>query len=332
MTGKDGMIMQVDDIGWEKRLATRRQPLLNARHTMAQALAGAGDRLKAALKKRVGSFLDTRSGQGAALFDFILEYEPDWEELVPAGAAVALRPTVYRLFQEFQRALTRFVSGEMTGRILEFIRTQDEWLRQELLATAGPLFLSLQEALTLYYQEIAAQGLPASPPRLKVELPANPAGLEPPLLTVAPEVDWRWSGEAWLRSGAGWLRRVWEGLKARLGRKAVTGPREQALQNLAWTLRAIKDRLREEAKVDLIDFGERLKFRYFFPLVDGLTVNLSAHLDDLLKSLLADLEGVVSATQAAGANQESRRQRLTALGQRAQVVEAELDVGGGPGT
>jgi hypothetical protein len=320
LTGKDQAVFQ--DL--ETRLVARRQPLIATRQSLAQALTGAGDRLKAALKKRVGSFLDTHSGQGAALFDFILVYEPDWDKLVPPGEPEMLRAALYRLFQEFQKALARFVAGEMTGRVLEFVRTQEEWLRQELLATAAPLFLSLQEALALYYQEIAAQGLPASPPRLKVELPANPTGLEVPLLTVAPQVDWRWSGEAWLRSGASWLRRAWEAVKARLGRKAVTDPREQTLQNLAWALKAIKDRLREEARVDLIDFGERLKFRYFFPLVDGLSNSLMAHLDDLLKSLLADLEGMVAAMREAEADQESRRRRLVALAQRAQAVEAEL--------
>jgi hypothetical protein len=327
LSGKDLAAFQ----NLEERAAERRQPLMATHYSLAQALTGAGDHLKADLKNRVGSFLDTRSGQGAALFDFILEYEPDWDELVPMGEAEALRPALYRLFQEFQKALARFVSGEMTGRALEFVRVQEEWLRQELLATAAPLFFSLQEALTLYYQEIAAQGLPASPPRLKVELPANPAGLEIPLLSVAPEVDWRWSGEAWLRSGAGWLRRAWEALKARLGRKAVTDPRERLLQSLTWALQAIKDRLREEAKVSLVDFGERLKFRYFFPLVDGLTASLEAHLDDLLKSLLADLEGVVAAMRQVGTDQESRRQRLMALAERARQVEADLGGGEGQG-
>ncbi len=312
-----------------ERAAERRQPLMAARRSLAQALAGAGNRLKATLKKRVGSFLDSRSGQGAALFDFILAYEPDWDALVPAGEAEALRPALYRLLQEFQKALVRFVSGEMTSRVLEFIRIQEEWLRQELLSTTAPLFLSLQEALTLYYQDIAAQGLPASAPRLKVELPATPTGLEVPLLTMTPQVDWRWSGEAWLRSGTGWLRRAWEALKARLGRKAVTDPREQTLQNLAWALRTIKERLREEAKVNLVDFGERLKFQYFFPLVDNLTASLEAHLNDLLKSLLADLEGVVQAMHQAGEDQETRRQRLEALAQRARQVEADLGGGGG---
>jgi hypothetical protein len=328
LTGKDLAVCQK----LEERIRARRQPLAATRQSLSQALEGAGERLKATLKKRVGHFLDTSSGQGAALFDFILEYEPNWDELVPTGAPEALRPALYRLYQGFQKALARFVSGEMTGRVLEFVRTQEEWLRQELLATAAPLFLSLQEALTLYYQEIAAQGLPATPPRLKVELPANPMGLEVPMLSMAPEVDWRLSGEAWLRSGAGWLRRAWEGLKARLGRQAVTDPRERTLKNLAWALRAMKDRLREEAKVGLVDFGERLKFRYFFPLVEGLAASLTAHLDDLLKSLLADLEVMAATMREAEADQETRRQRLTALAQRAKALEEELMGGEGQGS
>jgi hypothetical protein len=328
LSGQDLSVLQ----NLKTRAAERRQPLMGASRNLAQALAGAGDRLKATLKKRVGSFLDVRSGQGATLFDFILEYEPDWDELVPSGGAEALRPALYRLFQEFQKALAHFVSGEMTARVLEFIHIQEEWLRQELLATAEPLFLSFQEALTLYYQEIAEQGLPASPPRLKVELPASPASVEVPLLTVAAEVDWRWSGEAWLLSGAGWLRRTWESLKARLGREAITDPRERLLQNLTWALGAMKTRLREEAKVNLLDFGERLKFRYFFPLVDGLTAGLEAHLDDLLKSLLADLEGVIAAMHQAGADQETRRQRLVTLAHRAQEVELKVSSGGGQGS
>jgi hypothetical protein len=323
LSGKDLAAVQT----LEESAAKRRPALMAARRGLSQALAGAGDRLKKTLKKRVGTFLDTRSGQGAPLFDFIFEYQPDWETLVPRRRAEALRPALYRLFQEFQQALARFVSGEMTARVLDFIRIQEEWLRQELLAAASPLFHSLQEALGLYYQEIAAQGLPATPPRLKVELPSNPAGLEVPLLTVAPQIDWRWSGEAWLRSGAGWLRRTWEGLKARLGRQAVTDPREQTMQNLTWALRAMKERLREEARVSLIDFGERLKFRYFFPLVDGLSARLEAHLDDLLKSLLADLEGVAAAMRQAGADQESRRRRLETLAQRAKEVEDKLSGG-----
>jgi hypothetical protein len=323
LSGKDLAALQT----LEESAARRRPALLAARRGLSQALAGAGDRLKKSLKKRVGTFLDTRSGQGAPLFDFIFEYQPDWEALVPPGESEALRPALYRLYQEFQQALARFVAGEMTARVLEFIRIQEEWLRQELLATAAPLFLSLQEALGLYYQEIAAQGLPVAPPRLKVELSANPAELEVPLLNVAPQVDWRLSGEAWLRSGAGWLRRTWEGLKARLGRQAVTDPREQTIQNLAWALRAMKERLREEARVSLIDFGERLKFRYFFPLLDELSSRLEAHLDDLLKSLMADLEGVAGAMRQAGADQESRRQRLETLAQRAQEVEDKLSGG-----
>lgn len=324
LSGKDLAAFQ--DL--EARLRERRQPLLATRHSLAQALKGTSEHLKADLKKRVSSFLDTRLGQGAALLDFILEYEPDWEELVPQSSPEALRPALYRLFQEFQKALARFVAGELTGRVLEFVRQQEEWLRQELLAIAAPLFLSLQEALTLYYQEITALGLAAAPPRLKVELPPDPPGLEVPLLTVAPEGDWRWSGEVWLRSGMGWLRRAWEAVKARLGRRPAD-PREQLLELLTQALRVIKNRLLEEARVNLVDFGERLKFRYFFPLVDGLTASLEAHLDNLLHSLLADLEAVVAAMRQVGVDQEARRRALMDLAEKVAALEKEWGEGEG---
>ena len=91
----------------------------------------------------------------------------------------------------------------------------------------------------------------------------------------------------------------------------------------------MKERVREEAKMNLVDFGERLKFQYLFPLVDGLGAGLEAHLDDLLKSLLADLEGVMAAMRQAGEGQESRRQSLEALAQRVKAVDQELSRLGG---
>lgn len=302
----------------------RREPLLAARRALSQALAGATERLKAEVKKRVGSFLDPYSGQGAAVFDFLAAYQPDWDALLPADFSDGFRPALYRLYQDLQTNLEQFVAREMTARILEFLRLQEEWLKQELLATAAPLFLSVQEALSLYYQELAAAGLPGEAPRLKVELPPFVPELEVPLLTLNFQSEWRLAGEAWLRSGAGRLRRAWEWLKARLGREAVTDPRLQTLKDLAWALQALKRRLREELRISLVDFGERLKYRYFFPWLEGLAAGLEAQLDDLLGSLLAHLEGTVAVMEETGAARESRRQRLRLLLEKAAAVEGEL--------
>ena len=308
----------------EERLQQARRPLLAARRSLAQALAGAGENLKATLKRRISSFLDPKSGEGATLLEFIQEYEPDWELLAPGDGEEALRPGLYRLFQEFQKELGRFVAGELTGRALEFVKGQEEWLRQELLATAAPLFLSLQEALAQYYREVGELGLPAAAPRLKVELPPSPPELQVPLFPLdLPEDDWRWTGEAWLRTGLGWLSRAWEALKARLGRKSLTDPKVLLRRNLERALGAIKARLMEEARLNLLDFGERLKFQYFFPLVDGLTSRLETHLDNLLHSLFADLEGMTREISEAGALREARRERLAHLARRARQVEED---------
>ena len=55
----------------------------------------------------------------------------------------------------------------------------------------------------------------------------------------------------------------------------------------------------------------------------------SSELRLAVESLLADLEGVVAAMRQAGTDQESRRQRLAALAERARLVEADLGGEGG---
>jgi hypothetical protein len=184
--------------------------------------------------------------------------------------------------------------------------------------------LSLQDALTLYYREAAQLGLSAAPPDLAVTVPDPPGDLDLPLLNLTPDPGWRWTGEAWVRSGIGALRRAWEKLKTRLGLKATSDPREQLLQDLERALAGIKDWLREEVRLQLLDYGERLKFRYFFPLVDHVAAGLEGDLKNLLGTLAADLAGVTEAMAAGEADREGRRRRAGELLPRLREIEAHL--------
>jgi len=307
-----------------ERLEERRRPLAATGETMKQALAGAASRLKAALKNRVGSFLDPKYGQGALLQEFVKTYAPDWQRLAPPDQAEPLRFILHRLFGRFQEELLRYAGGEVTVRLLEFLRTQEDWLKQELSATTAPLLVSLQDAFDLYYREAAQLGLSAAPPALTLEFPAPPADLEIPLLSLPLDPGWRWTGEAWVRSGVGALRRVWEKLKARLGLKGDDGPRTQLLRDLDGALRAIKEWLREEVRLQLLDYGERVKFRYLFPLVDHFTARLQEDLSNLINTLGADLQGVAEAMAAGEADREARRRRLAALAPAIRELEDRL--------
>ena len=107
-----------------------------------------------------------------------------------------------------------------------------------------------------------------------------------PLLNLEPAPGWRFAREVWLRSGLGFLGRAWEAVKKRLGLGREVEPRSQLQRDLERALISLKDWLQEEVQVQLLDYRERLKFQYFFPLVDQWLKQQEAGLEDTLGSLL----------------------------------------------
>jgi hypothetical protein len=310
----------------EIRLEARRQPLHATMATVSQTLEGAGNRLKKTLRSRVDTLLDRHSGQvGKDLDEFIRTFTPDWDRLAPASVTPAFRPVLYQLFQEFAKALAHHLTAEVNIALVEFIREQEEWLRQELTRLWQPLFLNLEAALTLYYREIADLGLAAAPPTLEAAAVARPQGLEVPLLNLELVPDWRFAREVWVRSGMGFLGRTWDALKRRLKLKGETEPRKQLLRDLERALASLKDWLGEEVATQLLNYREGLKFQYFFPLVDQWLKQQEASLTDTLGSLLGSLQGAAEAMHLAEEERTGRRRRLDQLIPVVRRIEARLD-------
>jgi len=312
----------------EMRLSARRQPLQATMATVSQTLEGAGHRLKKTLRSRVDRLLDRHSGQvGKDLDAFIQNFTPDWDQLAPPSVTPAFRPVLYQLFQEFAKALAHHVTAEVNIALVEFIRAQEEWLRQELARLWQPLFLTLQEALTLYYREIADLGLTAAAPILEATAVARPQSLELPLLSLEVAPDWRFAREVWVASGMGFLGRTWDAIKRRLKLAGEKDPRRQLLRDLERALAALKDWLMEEITVQLLNYREGLKFQYIFPLVDQWLKEQEAGLADTLGSLLGSLKGAAEAMHLAEAERAHRRRRLDQLIPLARRIEARLDSG-----
>ncbi|MCX5889898.1 MAG: dynamin family protein [Deltaproteobacteria bacterium] len=309
----------------EARLEARRQPLHGTMASLSQTLEGAGNRLKKELRRRVDRQLDRHAGPvGVALKEFIQNFEPHWQELAAAGTPASFRPALYQMFQEFAKALAQLVTSEVNITLVEFIRGQEEWLRQELGHLWTPLFLALQEALTLYYREIADLGLPAEPPTLEVAAITRPQGLEMPLLNLEPVPGWRFAREVWLRSGLGFLGRAWVVVRQRLGLGGAVEPRSQLQRDLERALISLKDWLHEEVQVQLLDYRERLKFQYFFPLVDQWLKQQEAGVEDTLGSLLGSLSGLTATVHLEETERLARESRLEQMIPAVQAIEARL--------
>jgi hypothetical protein len=312
----------------ETRLEARRQPLRATMGTLSQTMAGAADRLKKALRTRVDHLLDVQSGQvGKDLDEFVRNFRPDWDQLATPSKASAFRAALYQLFQEFTKALAHRITGEINIAMVEFIQEQEEWLRQELAHLWQPLFITLQESLTLYYREIAELGLAAEPPTLEAVAIPRPQGLEVPLLDLEVAPDWRFSREVWVRSGMGALGRAWDAIKRRLNLAGETDPHKQLLRELERALAMLKEWLHEEVRVQLVNYREGLKFKYFFPLVDQWLKLQEASLEDTLNSLVGSLEGVTAAMHLAEEERQARGKRLGHLIPLATRIEARLAAG-----
>jgi hypothetical protein len=314
----------------EARLEARRQPLKATMASLSQTLEGAGNRLKKELRRRVDHQLDWHGGPvGNALRGFIQKFEPNWEGLTAAGSPETYRPALYQLFQEFAKALAQFVTSEINITLVEFIRGQEEWLRQELSHLWTPLFLALQEALTLYYREIAELGLPAAPPTLEAAVIHRPQGLDLPLLILEPVPGWRFARQVWLRAGLGFLGRSWVALKKRLGLGGgAAEPRSRLQRDLERALSSLKDWLYEEVQVQLLDYREGLKFKYFIPLVDQWLKQQEAGLEDTLGSLVGSLSGLTEAVHLEETERRIREQRLEQMIPAVQSIELRLEAGG----
>ncbi|MBU4356428.1 MAG: dynamin family protein, partial [Proteobacteria bacterium] len=309
----------------EARLAARRQPLHATMATVSQTLEGAGHRLKKTLRSRVDSLLDRHAGRvGQDLSEFIGNFTPDWDQLAPPAVVPAFRPVLYQLFQEFAKALAHHVTNEANLALVKFIREQEEWLRQELARLWQPLFLTLQEALSLYYREIADLGLAASAPTLEAAAVARPQGLEVPLLNLEVAPDWRFAREVWVASGMGVLGRARDAIKRRLKLAGEVDPRKQLLRDLARALAALKAWLGSELEGQLLNYREGLKFQFFFPLVDQCLKLQEAGLEDTLGSLLGSLSGAAEAMHLAETERTDRSRRLDQLIPLARRIEARL--------
>jgi hypothetical protein len=313
----------------EGRLEARRQPLQATMATVSQTLEGAGHRLKKTLRSRVDTLLDRHSGRvGQDLSQFIVNFTPDWDQLAPPSVVPAFRPVLYQLFQEFAKALAQHVTNEANLALVEFIREQEEWLRQELARLWQPLFLNLQEALSLYYREIADLGLAAAAPTLEAAAVARPQGLEVPLLNLEVAPDWRFAREVWVASGMGVLGRARDAIMRRLKLGGEKDPRRQLLRDLERALAALKDYFGSELEGQLLNYREGLKFQFFFPLVDQWLKLQEAGLEDTLGSLLGGLKAAAEAMHLEETDRAERRRRLEQLIPVAHRIESRLEAAG----
>lgn len=306
-----------------ERLGHRRQSLERLLHSLDQALQGAVADLKQSLRRRLDAFFDARTGDiGPVISKFIETDSGDLDRLELPGHVSAFLPGLYMLYQGFQQRLLRFLTDEVNLKILDFVHGQEQKVQEELQQVLEPLLVSLQDALNLYYQEIAALGIAATAPTIALAPWQKPDNLQLRLFSLDLSLTMRLRSQAMLRFGLNLVTDALSRLKKRL-RKQASGPTVDRLRTaLQGALEDIKTHTRQELADALVSYCENLKFQYFFPLVEYLAAAQARDLRLSLAALLMDLEGMQQVIRQQRQQREVWRRRLEELSHGLEQVEA----------
>ncbi|MGQ9920196.1 MAG: dynamin family protein [Desulfobacca sp.] len=305
------------------RLGQRRQSLERLLHSLDQALQGAVADLKKRLRRQLDSFFDARQGAvGPLISQFIQDDSGDLERLELGGHLSAFLPGLYLVYQGFQQRLLRFLTEEVNLKIMEFIYLQEEWLQEELTQVLAPLLASLQDALNLYYQEIAALGISAAAPTIALTPWQKPEKLQPHLFSLELGLTMRLRSQAMLRFGINLVADAVRRLRKRLRQQTTTPAPDRLRASLAKALDDIKAHTRQEMADSLLSYCENLKFQYFFPLAEYLASEQGRGLHLTLAGLLVDLESLQGVISQQSQQRQVWRRRLEDLTHQLQEVEA----------
>jgi hypothetical protein len=306
------------------RLQQRRQPLESLLHSLGQAMQGAVYSLKDQLKSRLDIFFDARHGAvGPQIAKFIKDYQGDLDKLELSNQVSSFMPGLYQVYQGFQQRLLLYLTEEINLKILEFIRDQEKWLEDELTKVLEPLLLPLQDALSLYYQEIENLGIKASVPVITPVPWVKPEDMQPKLFSLELGLNVRLRSQAMLRFGINLVVEALGRLKKLWRKQEAAGQPERMRASLADALKQIKSHTLTEMADNLLSYSEGLKFQYFFPLLGYLAKEQESGLKSALAALLVDLEGVQEAIAQKSQQKEIWRRQLANLALQVERFETD---------
>ena len=180
-------------------------------------------------------------------------------------------------------------------KIIRFVRQQETSIRDQLVSTAEPYELMVQDALVEYNRLMESFGIrciQANQPR--IELPdmdsiKSIAGLSLPPAVASLRYSAKIKTEAVMRLGFYTVVKLFK----RLFKKPIQIQNEEEI-------RAIKDgvvRIKRETERSIIflfkDYRENIKFQYLFRLVEAVSNKLYGTLLERFQTYVADLSNVV---------------------------------------
>ena len=266
------------------------------RSIIKSTLDGAIQKIEKKLKVEIDRFFDVKSGSALKdLVKFIRNYQVSYHDYQENLKASGFSNTLYIIFQDFKHALDTYMTETVNPEIIRFVRQQETSIREQLVSTAEPYELMVQDALVEYNSLMESFGISCiQANQQRIELPdmdsiKSVAGLSLPPAVASLRYSAKIKTEAVMRLGFYAVVKIFK----RLFKKPIQIQNEEEI-------RAIKDgvvRIKRETERSIIflfkDYRENIKFQYLFRLVEAVSNKLYEVLLERFQTYVTDLSNIV---------------------------------------
>ena len=287
-------------------------------------LDGAVQTLKDELKAEIDQYFDSRYGEIVSeTIELIRDYKVSTSEFRDRLETTGFTHALYMVYQEFKQTLDTFMAETVNPRMIQFIRTVESRIKQQLSSIAAPFDAMTKDALMEYNSSMSKFGISISNTiRQPIDLPdmdaiRTIAGLSLPPAAAVMQYTARIRTEATLRFGFYSVAKI---LK-RILKKPIQNQNEEAILALRDGILRMKKETEKSVISHFKDYKENIKFQYVFRLVDAVSNTINKTLNDQFQACGADLSKMIQ--QAT--NQQVDWQQLVASLQTMAETTGRLD-------
>jgi GTPase SAR1 family protein len=288
-----------------KKIETAREKLNQQKSLIKNTLDGTSQKVKRELGKDVDRFLDVRYGDLAKdINGFVKKYTVDYSKNESDIEEMGFSTTLYMIFQDFKRALDRYMAETINPRLIEFIKKEEGKFRDVLDTTVDSYDALVRDVLQKHEETLKGLGI-SSRSYMTAEMHSvDMEGLKRRDALSAPPLVSTFRYTAKIRTEAIMRRGFYNVVKIlkKLMKKPIQNEKEGELFALKDGVKRIKKETESSIVFHLKDYKENLKFQYLYKLVDSVSENLLETLLDLFNVFTTDMSemaGLVDAEQSA---------------------------------
>jgi GTPase SAR1 family protein len=287
------------------RIETAREKLNQQKSLIKNTLDGTSQKAKRELGRDVDRFLDVRYGDLAKdINGFVKKYTVDYSKNESDIEEMGFSTTLYMIFQDFKRALDRYMAETINPRLIEFIKKEEGKFRDLLDTTVNSYDALVRDVLQKHEETLKGLGISSRSYRAAEMHSVDMEGLKRHNALSAPPLVSTFRYTAKIRTEAIMRRGFYNVVKVlkKLMKKPIQNEQEGEIFALKDGVKRIKQETENSIAFHLKDYKENLKFQYLYKLVDSVSENLLETLLDRFNVFTTDMSemaGLVDAEQSA---------------------------------